>query len=93
MLYNNSEGEKELKSKIIVGADGPKSLVYQKIGNEFKAYNASQYLVKVNGIDEMSFVDLYPKIRIIRDRMRFWMIFWKMNSDMMIMKFWKNTKA
>ena len=89
VLYNNSEGEKELKSKIIVGADGPKSLVYQKIGNEFKAYNASQYLVKVNGIDEMSFVDLYPK----RDRMRFWMIFWKMNSDMMIMKFWKNTKA
>ena len=61
VLYNNSEGEKELKSKIIVGADGPKSLVYQKIGNEFKAYNASQYLVKVNGIDEMSFVDLYPK--------------------------------
>ncbi len=61
VLYNNSEGEKEIKSKIIVGADGPKSLVSQKIGNEFKAYNASQYLVKVNGIDEMSFVDLYPK--------------------------------
>lgn len=61
VLIKTSEGEKEIKSKIIVGADGPKSLASQKIGNEFKAYNASQYLVKVNGIDEMSFVDLYPK--------------------------------
>ena len=61
VFFNTSEGIKEIKSKIIVGADGPKSLVSQKIGNEFKAYNASQYLVKVNGIDEMSFVDLYPK--------------------------------
>ena len=61
VFFNSSEGEKEIKSKIIVGADGPKSLASQKIGNEFKAYNASQYLVKVNDIDEMSFVDLYPK--------------------------------
>ena len=61
VLFKNSDGEKTIRSKIIVGADGPMSLVSQKIGNEFKAYNASQYLVKVKGIDEMSFVDLYAK--------------------------------
>ena len=60
VLFKSSSGEKKITSKVIVGADGPKSLASQKIGNEFKAYNASQYLVEVDDVGDMSFVDLYP---------------------------------
>ena len=48
-----------IKSKVLVGADGPLSVVSSAIGNDFNYYCASQYLLKVDGIDEMSFVDLY----------------------------------
>ena len=50
---------KKIKSKLIVGADGPLSISSSKINNEFNYFNASQYLVKVNEIDEKDFVDLY----------------------------------
>ena len=52
---------KKIKSRIIVGADGPLSLCSSKLDNKFEYYNASQYLVKVDKIREMSFVDLYAK--------------------------------
>ena len=48
-----------IRSRIIVGADGPLSVVSSAIGNDFDYYCASQYLVRVDGIEEMSFVDLY----------------------------------
>ena len=45
---------------IIVGADGPLSIVSSAFGNDLKFYCASQYLVKVDeDNDQMSFVDLY----------------------------------
>lgn len=48
-----------ITSKIIVGADGPDSLVSSKFGNDFNYFNASQYLVKVDSIKDMDFVNLY----------------------------------
>lgn len=48
-----------IRSKVIVGADGPLSVVSSAIGNDSDYYCASQYLVKADAIDEMSFVDLY----------------------------------
>ena len=50
---------KKIRSKLIVGADGPLSLCSSKINDEFNYYSASQYLVKVDNIDDMNFVDLY----------------------------------
>ena len=50
---------KTIRSKIIVGADGPLSLSAKKVNSKLNYFNASQYLVKVDKIDEMSFVDLY----------------------------------
>ena len=57
--FQNDSQKNIIKSKIIVGADGPLSLLSSTIGNEFNYYSASQYLVKVENIEEMSFVDLY----------------------------------
>ena len=58
--FKNESAEKSIKSKIIVGADGPLSIVSSTLGNDSKFYCASQYLVKVNeDNDQMSFVDLY----------------------------------
>ena len=57
--FQNDSKRKTIRSKIIVGADGPLSMVSSSIGNDFDYYCASQYLVKVDEIDEMSFVDLY----------------------------------
>ncbi|AMK15500.1 geranylgeranyl reductase family protein [Methanobrevibacter olleyae] len=59
VLFQNDSEEKTIKSKIIVGADGPLSLVSSTIGNDFNYYCASQYLVKVDKIKDMSFVDLF----------------------------------
>jgi len=49
----------EIKAKIIVGADGPQSFISSEIGNKTDFYNASQYLVKVDKIEDMDFVGLY----------------------------------
>ena len=57
--FQSDSNIKTIRSKIIVGADGPLSLVSSTIGNQFNYFNASQYLLKVDEIDEMSFVDLY----------------------------------
>lgn len=57
--FHMEKEEKNIKSKVIVGADGPLSLVSSVIGNDFNYYCASQYLVEVDNIEEMSFVDLY----------------------------------
>ena len=43
----NDSKMKTIRSKVIVGADGPLSLVSSTIGNDFNYYCASQYLVKV----------------------------------------------
>ena len=60
ITFQNESSQKTIKSKIIVGADGPHSLVSSAIGNDFHYYCASQYLVKVEeGNNHMSFVDLY----------------------------------
>ena len=59
VTFQNDSNELTIRSKVIVGADGPLSLVSSAIGNDFNHFCASQYLVKVDEIDEMSFVDLY----------------------------------
>ena len=59
VTFQKDSNEKVIRSKIIVGADGPLSLVSSAIGNDFNYFCATQYLVKVENIDEMSFVDLY----------------------------------
>ena len=52
--------EKSIRSKIIVGADGPLSIVSSAFGNDFDYFCASQYLVKIEeDNNKMSFVDLY----------------------------------
>ena len=58
--FQNESVEKCIKSKIIVGADGPLSIVSSAFGNDFDYYCASQYLVKIEeDNNQMSFVDLY----------------------------------
>ena len=58
--FKNESAEKSIKSKIIVGADGPLSIVSSAFGNDFDYYCASQYLVKIEeDNNNMSFVDLY----------------------------------
>ena len=58
--FQNESVEKCIKSKIIVGADGPLSIVSSAFGNDFNYYCASQYLVKIEeDNNQMSFVDLY----------------------------------
>ncbi len=51
----------QITSKIIVGADGPDSIVSSKFGNDFSYFHASQYLVKVDEIQEMDFVSVCAK--------------------------------
>ena len=58
--FQNESTEKSIRSKIIVGADGPLSIVSSAFGNDFDYYCASQYLVKIDeDNNNMSFVDLY----------------------------------
>ena len=58
--FQNESTEKSIRSKIIVGADGPLSIVSSAFGNDFDYYCASQYLVKIEeDNNQMSFVDLY----------------------------------
>ena len=58
--FQNESVEKCIKSKIIVGADGPLSIVSSAFGNDFDYFCASQYLVKIEeDNNQMSFVDLY----------------------------------
>ena len=58
--FKNESAEKSIRSKIIVGADGPLSIVSSAFGNDFDYYCASQYLVKIEeDNNQMSFVDLY----------------------------------
>ena len=58
--FQNESTEKSIISKIIVGADGPLSIVSSAFGNDFDYYCASQYLVKIEeDNNQMSFVDLY----------------------------------
>ena len=60
VTFQNDSTEKAIKSKIIVGADGPLSIVSSAIGNEFNYYCASQYLVKIEeNNDNLHYVDLY----------------------------------
>ncbi len=60
VAFQNESAEKSIKSKIIVGADGPLSIVSSAFGNDFDYYCASQYLVKIEeDNNQMSFVDLY----------------------------------
>ena len=60
VTFQNESAEKTIRSKIIVGADGPLSLVSSAIGNEFNYYCASQYLVKIDeNNDKLPYVDLY----------------------------------
>ena len=61
IYFNENSKIDEITSKIIVGADGPDSIVSSKFGNDFNYFNASQYLVKVDEIQEMDFVNLYAK--------------------------------
>ena len=57
--FKRDSNVESIKSKVVVGADGPLSVVSSAIGNDFNYFCASQYLVKVDDIEEMSFVDLY----------------------------------
>ena len=58
--FQIESAEKSIRSKIIVGADGPLSIVSSAFGNDFDYYCASQYLVKIEeDNNNMSFVDLY----------------------------------
>ena len=60
VAFQNESTEKSIRSKIIVGADGPLSIVSSAFGNDFDYYCASQYLVKIEeDNNDMSFVDLY----------------------------------
>ena len=60
VTFQNESTEKTIKSKIIVGADGPLSIVSSAIGNEFNYYCASQYLVRIEeSNDKLHYVDLY----------------------------------
>ena len=60
ITFINDSTEKTIRSKIIVGADGPLSLVSSAIGNEFNYFCASQYLVKIEeSNDKLHYVDLY----------------------------------
>ena len=60
VTFQNDSTEKTIKSKIIVGADGPLSIVSSAIGNEFNYYCASQYLVRIDeSNDKLHYVDLY----------------------------------
>ena len=59
VVFQKDSMEKTIKSKIIIGADGPLSLVSSTIGNDFNYYCATQYLVWVDDIEDMSFLDLY----------------------------------
>lgn len=60
VTFQNDSIEKTIRSKIIVGADGPLSIVSSAIGNEFNYYCASQYSVKIEeSNNDLSFVDLY----------------------------------
>ena len=59
VVFQKDSMEKTIKSKIIIGADGPLSLVSSTIGNDFNYYCATQYLVRVDDIEDMSFLDLY----------------------------------
>ena len=58
VTFQNDSNEMTIRSEVIVGADGPLSLVSSAIGNDFNHFCASQYLVKVDEIEEMEFVDL-----------------------------------
>ncbi len=58
--FQIESAEKSIRSKIIVGADGPLSIVSSAFGNDFDYYCASQYLVEIEeDNNNMSFVDLY----------------------------------
>ena len=59
--YKKDSKLNTIRSKIIVGADGPLSMVSSSIGNDFNYFCASQYLVKVenNDNDSKGFVDLF----------------------------------
>lgn len=59
--FKSESTVKSISSKIIVGADGPQSLVSKSLGNELDTYDASQFLVKVENIENMEFVDLYAR--------------------------------
>lgn len=53
----------QFSARIIVGADGPNSIVSDKIGNDFKYFSAAQYLVKLSNEDmenlDNDYVDLF----------------------------------
>ena len=57
--FHSDSKEKSIRSKVIVGADGPLSLISSVLGNDLNYYFASQYLVKAENIGDKFFVDLY----------------------------------
>lgn len=61
IYFSNNAKINQISSKIIVGADGPDSIVSSKLGNDFSYFNASQYLVKVDEIQEKDFVNVCAK--------------------------------
>lgn len=61
IYFSNNAKINQISSKIIVGADGPDSIVSSKLGNDFSYFNASQYLVKVDEIQERDFVNVCAK--------------------------------
>lgn len=61
IYFSNNAKINQISSKIIVGADGPDSIVSSKLGNDFSYFNASQYLVKVDEIQERDFVNICAK--------------------------------
>ncbi|MDR3063258.1 MAG: NAD(P)/FAD-dependent oxidoreductase, partial [Methanobrevibacter sp.] len=64
---------KIISSKIIVGADGHNSIVSKAMNNKYRAYNASQFLIKINDFNFKNFrknenvndyVDIYASSEI-----------------------------
>lgn len=53
-----SDGE-QFTAKVIVGADGPNSILSRSMGNSVDYYYGSQYLVEIPSVDELDFVNLY----------------------------------
>lgn len=59
-----NQGHKELKARVIVGADGHSSLVSNSFNDNFNTVKASQYLVETSKPMETDFVNLHVNAKI-----------------------------
>lgn len=59
--YTKSSESYEISAKVIVGADGPNSVVSSNLDNDYNYFNASQFLVKVDSILNKDLVNVYAK--------------------------------